>query len=158
MKHNCRIGISRGLKKLRWNHLPNLSQKIKWIAANMPLTYMSEIAFFLFSHKSHGLFSMSQTLSDNDLLKIQPSFKGPISAFIPSTRRILKTTNKKHPGEFHWFYSIFPNLRKKLCQSICMQIAGPLWSLAAGRVPEYTFSIISILHGCLLSAGAIILL
>ena len=54
---------------------------------------------------------------------------------------------------------IFPNLgEKKLCQSICTQIAGVLWSLAAGRALEGAFSAISILHGGLLSAGAIILL
>lgn len=157
---NCRIGVLRGLKKLRWNHLPNLLQKIKWITANMPLTYMSEIPFFLLSHQSHGLFSISQTWSDNDLLKIQPSlsFKGPVSAFIPFTRRILKATNKKHPGELHWFYFSKFGGKKELCQSICTQVAGVLWSLAAGKALEGAFRAISILHGCLLSAGAIILL
>lgn len=73
---NVKIGIIRGLKKLWQNYLPNVLRKTNWNTANMPLTYMTEITLVLFSHQSHGWFSISQTSYDTDFHKIQQSFQG----------------------------------------------------------------------------------
>lgn len=156
---NVKIGIIRGLKKLRQNYLPNVLWKMKWNTANMPLTYMTEITLVLFSHQNRGWFSISRTSYDTDFHKIQQSFQGShfcFCHFYKEGSEKQERENKKKQVSFIGF--IFLNLRENVCQSIGTKIAGLLSSLAPGRVSGCAFRVISILHGCLLSAGAINLL
>lgn len=91
-------------------------------------------------------------------IKSSRAFKGPISASATFTKKDPKNKKQKTKKQVSFIGFIFLNLRENVCQSIGTKIAGLLSSLAPGRVSGCAFRVISILHGCLLSAGAIILL
>ena len=160
---NVKMGIIRWSKKWRLNYSPNLLQKTKWSTTNVPLTYMSEITLVSLSHNSHGLFSISRVFYDSGLLKMRPTFQGSHFCFChlneedPKNQETENKTKQK-TRQVSFVGCLFLNSRQKVCQSICTKIAGLLRRLAPGGVSTCAFSVISILRGCLLSAGAIILL